>query len=189
MAFTTPGTAVAGEVLTAAFWNEQVRDNLNVLRAIINIKSASVTTPITLGTVSQTWFDVTGLSVSITPTAASSKILIFGFVNFGSSTTGNLLYMQIVRDSTAVGIGTGSTGSRSVVTNGGISPHTDTNQTMTMPYNFLDTPNTTSQITYKIQGKQNNSPSTIYANRTGADSDTAFSARPISTITAIEVPA
>jgi hypothetical protein len=28
MAWTTPGTAVAGEVLTAAFWNEQVRDNI-----------------------------------------------------------------------------------------------------------------------------------------------------------------
>jgi len=31
MAFTTPGTAVAGEVLTAAFWNTQVRDNINSL--------------------------------------------------------------------------------------------------------------------------------------------------------------
>jgi hypothetical protein len=28
MAWTTPGTATAGEVLTAAFWNEQVRDNI-----------------------------------------------------------------------------------------------------------------------------------------------------------------
>jgi hypothetical protein len=27
MAFTTPGTAVAGDVLTAAFWNSNVRDN------------------------------------------------------------------------------------------------------------------------------------------------------------------
>jgi len=33
MAFTTPGTAVAGEVLTAAFWNEQVRDNMDTLVA------------------------------------------------------------------------------------------------------------------------------------------------------------
>jgi hypothetical protein len=33
MAFITPGTAVAGEVLTAAFWNTQVRDNLNALDA------------------------------------------------------------------------------------------------------------------------------------------------------------
>jgi hypothetical protein len=32
MAFTTPGTAVAGEVLTAAFWNEQVRDNTVYLK-------------------------------------------------------------------------------------------------------------------------------------------------------------
>jgi hypothetical protein len=29
MAWTTPGTATAGEVLTAAFWNENVRDNSN----------------------------------------------------------------------------------------------------------------------------------------------------------------
>ena len=31
MAWTTPGTAVAGDVLTAAFWNLQVRDNMNSL--------------------------------------------------------------------------------------------------------------------------------------------------------------
>ena len=31
MAWTTPGTATAGEVLTAAFWNTQVRDNTNFL--------------------------------------------------------------------------------------------------------------------------------------------------------------
>lgn len=29
MPWTTPGTAVAGDVLTAAFWNSNVRDNLN----------------------------------------------------------------------------------------------------------------------------------------------------------------
>ena len=32
MAWTTPGTATAGEVLTASFWNTQVRDNTNALR-------------------------------------------------------------------------------------------------------------------------------------------------------------
>jgi hypothetical protein len=31
MAWTTPGTAVAGDVLTASFWNLQVRDQLNSL--------------------------------------------------------------------------------------------------------------------------------------------------------------
>ena len=32
MAWTTPGTATAGEVLTAAFWNSNVRDNTQQLR-------------------------------------------------------------------------------------------------------------------------------------------------------------
>jgi hypothetical protein len=31
MAWTTPGTAVAGDVLTAAFWNSNVRDNMNAI--------------------------------------------------------------------------------------------------------------------------------------------------------------
>jgi len=31
MAWTTPGTAVAGDVLTAAFWNSNVRDNSDAL--------------------------------------------------------------------------------------------------------------------------------------------------------------
>jgi hypothetical protein len=35
MAWTTPGTATAGSVLTAAFWNTQVRDNTNALYGTI----------------------------------------------------------------------------------------------------------------------------------------------------------
>jgi hypothetical protein len=36
MAWTTPGTAVAGDVLTAAFWNSNVRDNMIELAPIAN---------------------------------------------------------------------------------------------------------------------------------------------------------
>jgi hypothetical protein len=35
MAWTTPGTAVAGDVLTAAFWNSNVRDNTNAIYGAI----------------------------------------------------------------------------------------------------------------------------------------------------------
>ena len=47
MAWTTPGTATAGSVLTASFWNEQVRDNSNALRdegGLWLITSANFTT-------------------------------------------------------------------------------------------------------------------------------------------------
>jgi hypothetical protein len=37
MAFTTPGTAVAGDVLTAAFWNSNVRDNLDDHETRLNV--------------------------------------------------------------------------------------------------------------------------------------------------------
>jgi len=43
MAFTTPGTAVAGDVLTAAFWNLQVRDNIN---SLVEAGSALPSSPI-----------------------------------------------------------------------------------------------------------------------------------------------
>ena len=36
MAWTTPGTATAGEVLTAAFWNAQVRDQMTEVAPIMN---------------------------------------------------------------------------------------------------------------------------------------------------------
>lgn len=36
MAWTTPGTATAGNVLTAAFWNTNVRDNLNDLDTYVD---------------------------------------------------------------------------------------------------------------------------------------------------------
>jgi hypothetical protein len=43
MAFTTPGTAVAGDVLTAAFWNTNVRDNSNAVGNIL-VAASSFTT-------------------------------------------------------------------------------------------------------------------------------------------------
>jgi hypothetical protein len=54
MAFTTPGTAVAGDVLTAAFWNTNVRDNVNALKdeadavGLVLVDSHSFTTAATI---------------------------------------------------------------------------------------------------------------------------------------------
>ena len=49
MAWTTPGTAVAGEVLEAAFWNEQVRDNMligNPIFADEAARDAAIPSPV-----------------------------------------------------------------------------------------------------------------------------------------------
>jgi hypothetical protein len=57
MAWTTPGTAVAGDVLTAAFWNSNVRDNISDLDTRVTndgLVFISATTLTTVGTSGQT---------------------------------------------------------------------------------------------------------------------------------------
>ena len=47
MPWTTPGTATAGSVLTASFWNEQVRDNLEMLPRVVAYATSTATTAVT----------------------------------------------------------------------------------------------------------------------------------------------
>jgi hypothetical protein len=49
MAWTTPGTAVAGDVLTAAFWNSNVRDNMLMGQPVFTneaARDAAITSPV-----------------------------------------------------------------------------------------------------------------------------------------------
>jgi hypothetical protein len=72
MAFTTPGTATAGEVLTAAFWNTNVRDNTNYLYdtgGMWNLTPSSITAA---GAGSSASINSDG---SITATACTSLII------------------------------------------------------------------------------------------------------------------
>jgi hypothetical protein len=66
MAWTTPGTATAGQVLTAAFWNTNVRDNSVALpRGYIGLTTLATS----FSTSSTSYVDVTGLSVTFTAEA------------------------------------------------------------------------------------------------------------------------
>lgn len=75
MAWTTPGTAVAGEVLTAAFWNTNVRDNTNALSRGIVARSQ-----ITTSTANSQVMADSGLSV--TWTAESDRIYLIVFSGY-----------------------------------------------------------------------------------------------------------
>ena len=180
-----PRIGLCEPVWTAAQVNVLVNDVIDTRAVIVNVKSTCVTTTVSFAATGQTWFDFTGLSATITPSSNTSKILVFGHVSLGAS-VGNLLYAQIVRDSTAIGIGT-SVSSRSAVHTGGVNVQPDTNASVVLPINFLDSPATTSAITYKVQVKSH-STLAFYGNRTSADIDANYSARSVSTITVMEVP-
>ena len=132
--------------------------------------------------------DISGMSVSITPSATTSKILVF----FTICLSGNAgtFHIRLVRGSTNIGIGT-SEGNR--------LGSTILYRPMGSPYQHacdavsstvLDTPSTTSATTYKLQGSAGSTYSaTWYFNRTYDNSNNDYDGRPISSITAIEVGA
>lgn len=170
-----PTSFTAGDVLTAA--------NLNLLRGAFRIlQVVSTVKTDTFSSTSTSYVDYTGMSVSITPTSSSSKVLIVVHMVNGYSV--NLAAsFQIVRGSTAIALGDAA-GSRTQCTIGVIPEDASA---MVCSMTFLDSPATTSATTYKIQGRSNTG--TVHINRTNGDADNANSWRSISTITAYEVSA
>lgn len=133
---TLPASAVAGEVLTASYVNN-LRGAFRVLQVVQGTTSTSVSN-------STNVLADTTLTATITPTAASNKVLVFVSQNNCAKTTGNIdnsVFLQLLRASTSIhefanfGLFTGSSldnrGSFSTV--------------------YLDSPATTSAVTYKTQ--------------------------------------
>jgi len=113
--------------------------------------TSAVTLATQASTTSTSYVDVSGASVAITPSATSSKILVIANAAINNATTGYSTYVQLVRGSTAIGNGTavgtayacfgffeGSAGSSSSwASNCSIA--------------YIDSPSSTSAVTYKIQ--------------------------------------
>ena len=114
--------------------------------SVLQVVSQDKTTA--FSTTSNSFVDVTGLSVSITPSSSSNKILVFIDLKWGQSTDDGEFFARAVRDSTAVYVGTGSTGNRTPCFFG----IEDTNAGSRFQLNqasavFLDSPSTTSSTT------------------------------------------
>jgi len=130
---------------------------------------------------SGSFIDVTGLSVAITPKFSTSKILVLYDTMIGPQDTG---FVRIVRDSTAIKQGDAA-GGRIRTTVGSISPGGNNDKSAPCAGSYLDSPATTSSITYKIQVQ--NYSGTIVVNRSYNDSDASYSGRGASTITVMEI--
>lgn len=95
-------------------------------------------------TSSTSWVDVTGLSLTITPSSVSAKVRVHAVVKGGCSAVG---FLRLVRDSTPIGAGPVS-GSR---TPSGTTDLYDYYGRSDKVMTWLDEPNTTSPVTYKVQ--------------------------------------
>ena len=132
--------------------------------------------------------DITTFSIAITPTSSSSKILVLYTAEVGFSTTSNTILLRLMRDSTPINIGA-LVGSRSQATTSQFTMYSNTNNTSrTVSGNFLDSPATTSSITYKIQFRSG-SAGTFYLNRDGEYLDNSSNSNGASNITLMEISA
>ena len=140
------------------------------------------------GSMSGTTYTDLGLSVSITPLLATSKVLIFCFASV-SATSAYDAKLRLVRDSTAILIGDAA-GSRPQATTSftadwGSGGYSTTPATIV----FLDSPSTTSATTYKLQAR-NYTTDSVFINRGPTDTNSAnYESRTASSIIAMEVAA
>jgi hypothetical protein len=153
--------------------------------SVLQVVSATKTD--TFSTSSATYVDITGLELSITPTSATSKILISAYVSISNSANQGA-FIVIDRNGTIVTQGDAD-GSRMQAAAMGTGSGNSLGYIMNSPnIFFLDSPASTSALTYKVQINRGGS-GTAFVNRTGADNNNTSYGRVVSTITVMEISA
>ena len=140
---------------------------------------------------SQNLVDITGMSVSITPTRSDSKILVQVHLSFGGDDN---MYGQVrlVRDpgDQTVGGSTAVSGNQRNGTFGVNTPNGANGQykMYSAECQILDSPATTSTLTYKLQvASTNTGGNYFYLNRPSNNDNQQYIIGGSSTITAMEV--
>ena len=163
---------VAGATLTGSFGK--------VLQVI------GVTKADTFSHNTTSWVDITDMTVSITPAATSSKIYVTSSIACGQRGYTSYMWIKLVRDSTDVFVGDAAGSRNQVTVSGGMGD--DYSQMTQAAISYIDSPNTTSATTYKLQMKCQNTDAQ-YINRSYVDTDSAVYSRAASSIIVMEIGA
>jgi len=141
-------------------------------------------------TTSGTFANVTGLSVAITPTFSTSKILVICQTHISNAEGGaNATHIRLSGGNSGSYVGNAASAriqaAASTMSASGLAMRFTQPETTIV---YLDSPATTSAVTYQLQMRTSNG-STGTLNYSATDSDSAVYARVSSSITAIEVKA
>ena len=180
------------QITSAGGTIDLTKSRVNMTGHIIQIVQGELTTTSTGTAASGTnVFDDTGLSARITPLSPNNKILV-SYVLHGGSNNAYNGKSRIVRNSTPIGLGTSesSRGVSTSTTNTYTTDGTGTYHCQCQINQYLDTPNTTLEITYKIQIAAYGGTVAYGINRSSLYQDggaAGYDATPISTITLMEI--
>ena len=154
----------------------------SVLQVVTSTKNDTFTTT------SSSFVDITGMSRTITPLVASSKILILTTLHVGANDSGYPAF-ALLRGSTILADGDYGTGSRTACTFGHYLPSQTT--TNMVAHHFLDTPSYSlgDTLTYKIQVLSAYQSKQVTINRIDNTVDASYSLAGTSNLTVMEVAA
>ncbi len=144
------------------------------------------------GSASQvTFYNITGLSVNITPRSTTSRILLMASVSVGQTQDAYNVYLRFARN----GNGIGTSDSRGIYVAGGsamvgyrsFAGGSGTYAPGALPMCFVDSPASTSQLTYNVQVCNSGGGSyPSYVNRQQA-TDTSWAQALASNLIAMEI--
>ena len=169
----TPALTVSGNTTTSAgsILNSAGRPILNQTGGILQVVSTQYTSQFTSTTLNQ-WLNITNFNATITPSSTSSKILMRVFVCGILFRPGaNAVALRTTRNGTAVGVGSGggNLGGQSAT-----SPTTTADAMTTTGWEYLDSPASTSALTYQVQVYQDTSGAPFFINTNTTDQDNAY---------------
>jgi hypothetical protein len=128
---------------------------------------------------------ITGLSLNITPTSASNRILLLGMVTMSTNNANGRVGANFLRNGSNIAIADAD-GSMTRSTMSLDAPSNTNNISGSNIMLFLDSPATTSTITYAIAAN-NFDGQTWVVNRNGSSTDVSALSRTISTFTVMEI--
>jgi hypothetical protein len=156
---------------------------------ILNIYSVNKTDIQTVGTT--TFEDVVNLTLTFTPTSSSSKFLTVGTLHLGVSVNADFAYAKVQRIITGgatTDLVGDADGARVLVTTSFDYSGTTGSALTPSNWHYIDEPNTSTELTYKVQLRTGSGNNAVYVNRTHTDrANTNYDQRAISNLTVYEV--
>jgi len=155
---------------------------------IIQVKQAVKTDTFNID--SETFTDITGLSVSITPTRSDSKIMVSysGTGGSGQNRVGHIRLARVIGGTTTTDIFVGDQGATTSQARASSTfSQTNTYYVSSFSGTFIDSPSTTSAVTYKLQLAAGDQDYQVHVGRSHDNSNEFSRSKTPSQITVMEI--
>ena len=158
------------------------RNDLSLSGGIVQVVQTEQTAASAKSNPGGSFIDLSGMSVTITPTSSNSRIFIHAQINITGRAANNVMHGRLDRNGTIIHLGDADGSKNRSFAEGQPVPDGSSGQIICM---FVDSPATTDPLIYKIQVTSNN---IIFFNRAAhSENDNNTGSRTASSIIAMEI--